>query len=149
MGQQYKRAGASVDVQRHDARPHLLSCRNCILPLMWRPNTDSAPNKPVTWPPNFWYVTRSRAPFALSRYGVTLPTFSRRFLIYFPVFSLGPDYYLMRVKIESFKNFNTQQQWRTSHTRDLQLNNSNSAVKQYKSHSMHIRSAHKFVNSRK
>ena len=34
--------GASVDVQRHAARPH------------------------------FWYVTRPRAPFTLSRYGVTL-----------------------------------------------------------------------------
>jgi hypothetical protein len=34
------------------------------MPLMLRPNTDSAPNKPVT---NFWYVTWSRVPSTLSR----------------------------------------------------------------------------------
>ena len=45
-------AGAGVDVQRHVARPHLLRR-----------------NRRVT---NFWYVTRSRVPSTLSRYGVTI-----------------------------------------------------------------------------
>jgi hypothetical protein len=54
---------------------HVQTCsgRNSIIPLMRRPNTDSAPNMPVTLPRNqLWYVTSSRVPSTLSRYGVTV-----------------------------------------------------------------------------
>jgi hypothetical protein len=54
---------------------HVQTCsgRNRIMPLMRRPNTDSAPNMPVTLHiTNFWYVTWSPVPSALSRYGVTV-----------------------------------------------------------------------------
>jgi hypothetical protein len=52
---------------------HTCSGRNRIIPLVRRPNTDSAPNKPVTLPRNhLWYVTKSQVPSTLSRYGVTI-----------------------------------------------------------------------------
>jgi hypothetical protein len=54
---------------------HVQTCsgRNRIITLMRRPNTDSTPNLPVTLRvTNFWYVTWSRVPSTLSRYGVTV-----------------------------------------------------------------------------
>jgi len=52
---------------------HTCSGRNRIIPFMRWPNIYSTPNKPVTLPCNkLWYVTRSRVPSTLSRYGVTI-----------------------------------------------------------------------------
>ena len=54
----------------HVARPDC-SGRNCIIPLMWRPNTDSIPNKPLTLARNqllLSYVVTIRC----LRYAVTL-----------------------------------------------------------------------------
>jgi hypothetical protein len=52
---------------------HVQTCpgRNRLITLMLRPNIDSAPNMLVTLPRNqLWYVTWSRVPFTLLRYGV-------------------------------------------------------------------------------
>jgi hypothetical protein len=54
---------------------HVHNCcgRNSIIPLMRRPNTDSAPNMPVTLRvTKFWYVAWSRVPSTLSRYEITV-----------------------------------------------------------------------------
>ena len=52
---------------------HTCSGRNRITSLMRRPNTGSAPNNPLRYRvTNFWYVTWSRIPSTLSRYGVTV-----------------------------------------------------------------------------
>jgi hypothetical protein len=52
---------------------HTCSGRNRIIPLMPRPNTDSAPNKPVTWPRNqlliHHAVTIPVHTFTIRRYG--------------------------------------------------------------------------------
>jgi hypothetical protein len=54
---------------------HIQDCSGCnhMIPPMRCPNTDSTPNMPVTLPrTNFWYVTLSRVPSSLSRYGITV-----------------------------------------------------------------------------
>jgi hypothetical protein len=69
------RAGRSGDRINVTLYVHTCSGRNRISPLMWRPNTDSVPNKPVTLP---------RVQL-LIRYAVTLQmcthpnTYTRRF----------------------------------------------------------------------
>jgi hypothetical protein len=54
---------------------HVQTCsgRNNIIPFMRLPNTDSAPNMHVTLPRNqILYLTWSRVPSTLLRYGVTV-----------------------------------------------------------------------------
>ena len=64
------RGAGGGDVTLH---VHTCSGRNRIIPLMPRPNTDSAPNKPVTWPRNqlliHHAVTIPVHTFTIRRYG--------------------------------------------------------------------------------
>ena len=55
--QEWKEGQRSVWWWRVTPHVHTCSGRNRIIPLMWRPNTDSTPNKPVTLPCNHLFDT--------------------------------------------------------------------------------------------
>ena len=80
---------------------HTCSGRNRIIPLMRRPNTDSAPNKPVTLPRNQLFYTlrghesRPHCRDMVLRYAVTLQVCTHPYATYFsyppsPVLSQFP-----------------------------------------------------------